>query len=711
MNDLERDLTELLETKAGGLDTTPLAPPAVLRRGRRRQVGTVVGGALMAVAAAAVVVGGASAFLTDRAIDPPMGERDVLPARTATIGGVTVTAPEGWSLLDQWPLGMNIGTETCTSTFEGQATPVGEGGGGGSDDTVQTPPTEECTPVELPGGVPLFTLGNVEPNPAQTICELFPEMPVQAVGPTDVFLYVALDANPEGASPTWPQPLGDGSADACAEGSVVRWRMGDVSYLAAAAIGEGASTEDRDAVAAAFEGLRFEGEPSPTRSPVVGFVMAAGVEGGTEWRLEAGPYLRCAAGEAACGVQVAAISNDGEDTGDSASVTPPMASPFSATTLPVGTSTLVFGGMASQVASIEVTGGDGQTVTPNTSAWPTTLEAFAAQDAPVNGRVWWAIVPSVDSVTATLDDGTTVSIDDRSGSGPPSPAPEIDALRLDTTREGEEWIATGEDLGATWEARTGLGHVAFALDGSEAINFSVPIAGGTMVDGPGGSFHLWVDEPSAGPPTVVVDGTGEALVGRWMPAIEQLGKDARLWIVALPGSGSGLRFTSPDDYLPMAESWPTSRAPGPGVVASAGTNGVDDISWKLAYTDADCLVLAEVAGDPSIGQTGCLDGSGQQVSVSRALGDARSLIALVIPDADANGISSTSPDVESPYGQCTTPGDPVWEGQSICVITIPNDVEIPLRITAWDPDAMDDVVIDRWVVRVSDGQLYAEQRA
>jgi hypothetical protein len=709
MNDLERDLKELFETKSGDVMTTPLAPKAVLKRGRRRQVGTVIGGTLMAVAAAAVVIGGGSAFLTDRADTPPMGADEVLPARTATIGGVTVTAPEGWSLLDQWPLGMNVTTETCTSTFEGQGTPVGEGGGGGLDDPVETPPIEECNSVDLPGGVPLFTLSNVEPNPAQAMCEIVPGFPAQTVAPTGVFLYVAVDANADGTSPTWPQPLGEGSTDPCAEGSIVRWSVDGVSYLAAAAFGEEASSEDRDTAAAAFDGLSFEGLPVPTTSPVVGFVMAAGIEDGVAWRLEAGPNLRCAAGDAACGVQLAAVSDDDAATPGSASVAPPTGSPFSATTLPLGTSTVVFGGMGTQVASIEVTTTGGATVTPTTAPWPTALEAFAAPDAPVDGRIWWTVVPGLESVRAILEDGTEVTVGDRQGSGTTGPVPEIDELRLDTTREGDEVVATGEDLSTTWEARTGTGRIEFEAAGIEPLSFSTSIAGGTMVDAPGGSFFLWLDEPSAGPVTILVDGTGESLVGRWMPAIDALGKDARLWIVTLPGSGSGLRWTSPDDHLPLAESWPESREPGPGVVASAGINGGDGISWKLAYTDAECLVLAQVAGDGSIGQTGCLDPSGSQTPVSHAPGDARTLIAVVVQDGEANGIFSASDGVVTRYGQCTTPaGDPAWEGRAVCMIEIPNDVEVPLRITAWDPDARDDVVIDRWVVRVSEGQLFAE---
>ncbi len=60
MSDLERDLKELFERRAAGVDTPGLAPRTVLYRGRRRQVGTVVVGALaclVAVGVAAAAIG------------------------------------------------------------------------------------------------------------------------------------------------------------------------------------------------------------------------------------------------------------------------------------------------------------------------------------------------------------------------------------------------------------------------------------------------------------------------------------------------------------------------------------------------------------------------------------------------------------------------------------------------------------------------------
>ena len=410
MSDLERDLRDLLETKAGDVQTTPLAPPAVLRRGRRRQVGNVVGGALMAAAAAALVVGGAATFLGDRASEPPiMGDPGALPARTAVIGGVTVTAPQGWSLLDQSLWSMAIATETCTSSFEGTATPVGPGASEGDADPVETPPTveEECTPVDLAAGVPIFTLANVEPNPTQTVCEVIPELPAQSVGRTDAYLYVAIDPDPQ-TQETWPVPLETVLPGSCGTNLTAEWIVDGVGYFAAAAFGPEVSDADRQAVLDAFAGLGFEGSPPQmAASPVIGFVVAAGVQDGVAWRLEAGPSLTCQS-LGACVVQLAVITTDAGGDEQASPVTPPTTgSSITSASQPIGQATIAFGAAAADVEAVEIVAGDGATVTPTSVPWPSTLEAFASPEAPVDGTIWWATVPDVDTVNAVLADGST----------------------------------------------------------------------------------------------------------------------------------------------------------------------------------------------------------------------------------------------------------------------------------------------------------------
>src|SRR3954447_15650630 len=120
MNDLEHDLRELFEQRASNVDVPGLAPKAVLHRGRRRQVGTVVTGVLACLVAAGV----AAAAIGD-ARHPALipGRGNGLPERTTSIGGVPVTAPAGWTLVDDWPLAV-LATTNETCSFSGTGTAV-----------------------------------------------------------------------------------------------------------------------------------------------------------------------------------------------------------------------------------------------------------------------------------------------------------------------------------------------------------------------------------------------------------------------------------------------------------------------------------------------------------------------------------------------------------------------------------------------------------
>src|SRR6187200_1806986 len=123
MNDLEHDLRELFERRASGVDAPGLAPTDVMQRGRRRQVGTVVTGVL-----ACLVAAGIAAAAVGEARHPAVipGEGNGLPARTTSIGGVPVTAPAGWTLVDDWPLVAILPTTSESCSFSGTGTPVDE---------------------------------------------------------------------------------------------------------------------------------------------------------------------------------------------------------------------------------------------------------------------------------------------------------------------------------------------------------------------------------------------------------------------------------------------------------------------------------------------------------------------------------------------------------------------------------------------------------
>ena len=129
MNDLDRDLRELFHDKAGSIDASPAAPTDVLRRGRRRQVRTVFASSLAAVAALAIAVAVAARLSGGPnqipVTNPPYGER------IATIHGITVTAPAGWTLIDDWPVASLLPTTSQTCSFSATGSPIGPSPAGG----------------------------------------------------------------------------------------------------------------------------------------------------------------------------------------------------------------------------------------------------------------------------------------------------------------------------------------------------------------------------------------------------------------------------------------------------------------------------------------------------------------------------------------------------------------------------------------------------
>src|SRR5262245_5736925 len=110
MNDLERDLRDLLETKAGD-GAPPSEPnPRVLQRARRRQVGTVLTALVVGVA---LVAGGAVVLDTlqrnDDETRPQPATVPVLPEappgfESAALPYASIAYPADWVLLDTSPL-------------------------------------------------------------------------------------------------------------------------------------------------------------------------------------------------------------------------------------------------------------------------------------------------------------------------------------------------------------------------------------------------------------------------------------------------------------------------------------------------------------------------------------------------------------------------------------------------------------------------------
>ena len=104
MNDLERDLQEMLHEDARRVPTPTSAPEGLRRSARRRQTvfGSLVG--LSALAIVAGIVAGATMLLPFRSDTQPVGEG---PKTTGTLNGIMITYPAAWNIVDPDEAGLN----------------------------------------------------------------------------------------------------------------------------------------------------------------------------------------------------------------------------------------------------------------------------------------------------------------------------------------------------------------------------------------------------------------------------------------------------------------------------------------------------------------------------------------------------------------------------------------------------------------------------
>jgi hypothetical protein len=245
VNDLERDLREVLHEDARHV-TTPISAPEGLRRSvRRRQAvfGGLVG--LSALAIVAGVVAGTSILLPARS-NRPAG---VGPVTTGTLNGITITYPQAWSLIDPDKAGLN-----------------------GSASMAEVP-------------LPRIMLALAPTDPGETF-----GCPGQA-GDAATFLMtvqeepLALDGP---SSEPWPAELRamtvDASESACYPGwEFLRagWTAAGRTFEARIGLAPAATTDERDAALAAFASMSF----AASGRGVTAAVLGDGIAGGEPWTL------------------------------------------------------------------------------------------------------------------------------------------------------------------------------------------------------------------------------------------------------------------------------------------------------------------------------------------------------------------------------------------------------------------------------------------
>jgi hypothetical protein len=299
MNDTERDLRQLFESKARDAGAAPPATRTVLRRGRRRQLGAVAVAGITTLVVAIGAVSGLRAM--NRADgDAVPGGPNGNPSFTATVGNVTLTVPEGWFLVDQTPLAAQVAVSSETHLgCTGEAVDAGSATRADPDTEVSCTPstTRSSEPATIPeAGLPMLTLSNEDPGLDGSACDAGGSLP-----PTRTALYVALDYGVT-ATDGWrsslaegPQPLenvadGDVPSDEmpCGPGGYSRFEAAGVPYVAWAGFGDDVSDTDRRQLLDAFSGMRVDGEISGPMDETPGYVIAGAIrDDASDWSIQA----------------------------------------------------------------------------------------------------------------------------------------------------------------------------------------------------------------------------------------------------------------------------------------------------------------------------------------------------------------------------------------------------------------------------------------
>jgi hypothetical protein len=687
MNDLEHDLRELFEQRASNVDVPGLAPKAVLHRGRRRQVGTVVTGVLACLVAAGV----AAAAIGDarhRAVIP--GRGNGLPERTTSIGGVPVTAPAGWTLVDDLPLAAILATTSESCSFSGSGTPV-EGNGssseangssageavpsatpvnggaseGGTPESGQTCTTDN---IGYPQGVPILQLANFEVPLTETVCGLADQQPAATMPPDGVAVYVG--AFPGAVN---SQPLLDacpGSESITGGDVLMTFADAGVQTAYAGVVVAGTSANPTDVAVAqtyldSLDGLRIH-PTSPPSGSGPGYVMAAGTSGDTSWRLEAGLTSLTRTPSVGASMFTTTASSTDVRTVD---FTTDQRVNDDAIDLGGDAGVIQFGTASTDVTGIHIALPSGGTIPATLVSWPT--EIASDLDVPSQeGWIWYAEAPERGTAQAR-------SAGPSSEASPPR-RPEPGALQTFTDGDGVYTIA-GNDFGHDWffQQHNG-GEFRFFLDGKEQSSVLLRSGGETQIDIPGGTLGFAVEPPTVKHLYVTSDAAGTDVVvsGAWVRSANDPELAAHIWVVALPGSGTGYEWQ--DGPLPIAIAWPTDPTQSPGDLISAGATPA--VSWKEVWSDRGCPtleVVASVSGDGDLGTADCPvpwdpQGYPNRISyIGGVYGQVHATVWMLGPAGMA--ADATSKDDPTVGGFCggSISNEGAWAQTSECIFVIP----------------------------------------
>jgi hypothetical protein len=371
VNDLERDLRELLESKAGDAAPTTAPTPRVLRRARRRQVGTVI---TTLVVVAAVIVGSVAALQAVLRKDPSTPQPatpPVLPEAppgfsSAALPFASIAYPHDWYLLDTSPL-----------------VPLGV-----------------AQPFAIPSG-PILQLANFDPDlPHAPRCMVDPDaLPRDGVLLTIGVMTAeeaAISNEPSGPWPVDLTPLPSNQDPVCVGGPrprIATWTApSGLIYWANAGHGADASEADIRKMEQAFASLMFPPSDRPQMSQMAAFQGQGTprVVLGTE-RIGSGIATIVAYIELNKSLWVGVSGSEGSSCCSGSAVAPHSAStqePVTSSTMLSPSGTLLYGVISPEVVDVELRTSSGDSLPVNVAALPPSMG--------YEDRVVWGIAPGAD---------------------------------------------------------------------------------------------------------------------------------------------------------------------------------------------------------------------------------------------------------------------------------------------------------------------------
>jgi hypothetical protein len=434
VNDLERDLRELLGSKAGNAAPSTAPSPGILRRARRRQVGTVI---TTLVVVAAVIVGSVAALQTVLRKDPSTPQPatpPVLPeARpgfsSAALPFASIAYPTNWYLLDTSPL-----------------VPLGV-----------------APQYVVPSG-PVLQLANFDPDlPHSPRCMVDPD----ALPSDGVLLTVGLMTAEEAAISNepigpWPvelTPLPENQDPVCVGGPrprIATWTApSGLIYWANAGHGADASEADIRKMEQAFSSLTFPPSDLPQMSRMAAFQGQGTprVVLGTE-RIGSGIATIVAYVELNKSLLVGVSGSEGGSCCSGSAVAPHSGStqePVTSSAMLSPDGTLLYGVISPEVVDVELRTSSGDSLPVNVVGLPPSMG--------YEDRVVWGIAPGAD------DRATIVGYDaDGNALGNPIlPAGPRVTIATGNDPEGGPWIlylepsTDGTGLGFGFEGGGGSG--------------------------------------------------------------------------------------------------------------------------------------------------------------------------------------------------------------------------------------------------------------